>query len=474
MTPNKQELIILKRVEETAEAKKGGVWKIAHADFMTAMMAFFLIMWLVNATDEEIKKSIANYFNPMNLMSAPTDSRGIMDVEKDAEPPVSGEEEGDTSGTRPLGRDVPGDGGVASGGNAEQGDNNHMDSAGILDATDGAAFNDPYAVMASAASDTTPEVPVQVDVPDSTQGTTGHTAVTESTRDPFDPAYWQTTTPRVARTLRPGPADSADALPPNATLDVRDRRPTETPPPGPYAASTPDGTQDRPADSSVAASGPAQSALPLPPPPDTATTAQPVIVGPRSAMAEAIIAAFGDSATGTPDSMSGTVPEAPDSQTAESTPPASPVEQAADEIRDALDGAAAAEVDVTPGDGNVLISLTDDRAFSMFPIGSAAPTKEAVALFARVAGALASREGRIVVRGHTDARPFRSGTSDNWVLSFSRAHATKDALVTNGIPESRIARVEGLADREPTRPEDPFADQNRRIEILYEPAGETP
>ena len=77
------------------------------------------------------------------------------------------------------------------------------------------------------------------------------------------------------------------------------------------------------------------------------------------------------------------------------------------------------------------------------------------------------------MRGHTDARPFRSGTSDNWTLSFARAHATKLALQSAGIAEDRFLRVEGLADREPSRADDPLAAENRRIEILYEPTGAT-
>ncbi len=42
----------------------GGAWKVAYADFVTAMMAFFLLMWLLNATTEEQRKGIADYFNP--------------------------------------------------------------------------------------------------------------------------------------------------------------------------------------------------------------------------------------------------------------------------------------------------------------------------------------------------------------------------------------------------------------------------
>lgn len=47
----------------------GGAWKIAYADFVTAMMAFFLLLWLVNATTEQQRTGIAEYFNPTNVLS---------------------------------------------------------------------------------------------------------------------------------------------------------------------------------------------------------------------------------------------------------------------------------------------------------------------------------------------------------------------------------------------------------------------
>jgi chemotaxis protein MotB len=47
----------------------GGTWKIAYADFVTAMMAFFLLLWLVNATTEQQRTGIAEYFNPTNALS---------------------------------------------------------------------------------------------------------------------------------------------------------------------------------------------------------------------------------------------------------------------------------------------------------------------------------------------------------------------------------------------------------------------
>ncbi|WCR10238.1 chemotaxis protein MotB [Paracoccus stylophorae] len=57
--------IIVRRADGSAEAgHHGGAWKVAYADFVTAMMAFFLLMWLLNATTEKQRAGLADYFNP--------------------------------------------------------------------------------------------------------------------------------------------------------------------------------------------------------------------------------------------------------------------------------------------------------------------------------------------------------------------------------------------------------------------------
>ncbi len=57
--------IIVKRVKKGGDGgHHGGAWKVAYADFVTAMMAFFLLMWLLNATTETQRKGIADYFSP--------------------------------------------------------------------------------------------------------------------------------------------------------------------------------------------------------------------------------------------------------------------------------------------------------------------------------------------------------------------------------------------------------------------------
>ena len=55
-------IIVRKRVHGAHEGHHGGAWKVAYADFVTAMMAFFLLMWLLGATTEDQRKGIADYF----------------------------------------------------------------------------------------------------------------------------------------------------------------------------------------------------------------------------------------------------------------------------------------------------------------------------------------------------------------------------------------------------------------------------
>lgn len=65
MSANELAPVIIKRKKVIAGGgHHGGAWKVAYADFVTAMMAFFLLMWLLNATTEVQRKGIADYFNP--------------------------------------------------------------------------------------------------------------------------------------------------------------------------------------------------------------------------------------------------------------------------------------------------------------------------------------------------------------------------------------------------------------------------
>ena len=69
--------IVIKRIEEGGHGHHGGAWKVAYADFVTAMMAFFLLMWLLNATTEEQRRGLADFFNPSNAMSSGSSGMGM-------------------------------------------------------------------------------------------------------------------------------------------------------------------------------------------------------------------------------------------------------------------------------------------------------------------------------------------------------------------------------------------------------------
>src|SRR5580698_4579705 len=67
---------IIRREEVIAGAHHGGAWKVAYADFVTAMMAFFLLMWLLNATTEDQRKGLADYFSPSSQLSHASSGTG--------------------------------------------------------------------------------------------------------------------------------------------------------------------------------------------------------------------------------------------------------------------------------------------------------------------------------------------------------------------------------------------------------------
>src|ERR1700712_4592838 len=63
MSTVKDRPIFIKRIISGKKAHHGGAWKLAYADFMTAMMAFFLLMWLLSAVSPVQRRGIADYFN---------------------------------------------------------------------------------------------------------------------------------------------------------------------------------------------------------------------------------------------------------------------------------------------------------------------------------------------------------------------------------------------------------------------------
>ena len=70
--------IIIKKIIKGGAGHHGGAWKVAYADFVTAMMAFFLLMWLINTTSPEQKRGIADYFAPASVSETTSGAGGIL------------------------------------------------------------------------------------------------------------------------------------------------------------------------------------------------------------------------------------------------------------------------------------------------------------------------------------------------------------------------------------------------------------
>ncbi|PXW78054.1 chemotaxis protein MotB [Blastomonas natatoria] len=112
------------------------------------------------------------------------------------------------------------------------------------------------------------------------------------------------------------------------------------------------------------------------------------------------------------------------------------------------------------------IDLVDEANFSMFALSTDKLVPKANELLKEVAQAINGMPNPVIIRGHTDSLPYASGkTMNNWMLSTSRAEATRRALVMGGINPGQVHRIEGVADKEPYNPMDRNDPANRRISI---------
>ena len=403
-----QEIIIVRRHDPGHDdGHHGGVWKIAFADFMTAMMAFFLVMWLINAANEETKKAVASYFTPIKLTDKTSNPKGLNDPkygQPSEEPDDSEDKSTFTSGGK-LDHKVP--------------DPVQVDEQAL--------FTDPYAVLSEiagglVAGDAKLGEEAKIDGKKDGLGTSGG----EAFHDPFDPSSWNT---ELGLEQKRGTGEGAEV-----PADVRN--PEEGVDGGDHAEQA-----DAPADKR-AGLGPDAASADIRAAADPGGKAElPAKVGEGETAEDAV---------------------ADEEQTPEGV--AQSLREALDElVRHRNSEGPSFEV-VTEGSG-VMISVADEFRFGMFDIGSSVPRPETVKSMAEIGRLLAKTPGQVIVAGHTDARKFSGGNYDNWRLSTDRAHIARYMLIRGGLDEARFERVEGFAASQPKLPDDPMAAANRRIEI---------
>jgi chemotaxis protein MotB len=112
------------------------------------------------------------------------------------------------------------------------------------------------------------------------------------------------------------------------------------------------------------------------------------------------------------------------------------------------------------------LDMVDEADFVMFVSGTDTLTPAAMALLASVADVVNDLPNFITIRGHTDAMIYkRNEMMSNWALSVVRAERTRRYLTQKNVRPERFIRIEGVADREPYFPADPFDPRNRRISV---------
>ena len=177
----KNEIIIVKRHKGDHDGHHGGAWKIAYADFMTAMMAFFLIMWLVNAANEETKAAVASYFNPIKLTSEVPPDEGLQTPKKAKEKNDAAEQSKDTK-----------DGKSAENESNPGKDNSTASEMDQVKASEADYFENPYAVIAEIAQETEDKANISLrgdgGANDAGPGTGADGG--EAFKDIFDPDFW--------------------------------------------------------------------------------------------------------------------------------------------------------------------------------------------------------------------------------------------------------------------------------------------
>ena len=463
----RHEIIIVKRNHDGHDDDHhGGVWKIAFADFMTAMMCFFLVMWLINAANEQTKAAVASYFNPVELIDRNSSRKGLEDL-GDGPSKV-----GLTADNPQQGATKAGEDGKGGAGSSER----RQTKNGAQDAqlSDEKLFADPYAVLAEIAADTgvLQNVSAKGEGGAQTAGPATGASGGESYRDPFAPDFWsqQVAAPGAEATAERAKIEGDRAKPGEkvATAAVPKVKAVPAAPPLTAAPLEPLATPEKTETSSgqKAAQAEAEKAL------GEGNKTEKVQGG--KAGADKREAASGDAKAEAP-----TAEKTEPDQTADKgdkAPSKAALQQAADikkELAKAfLPGEKLADgVSVEATDKGVVISITDQLDFGMFEIGSAMPRRELVLAMEKIGHIINEKKGTITISGHTDARPFRSDTYDNWRLSTARAHAAYYMLVRGGVDESRITEVAGFADRQPKIASDPMAAANRRIEILMTAGG---
>ena len=126
-------------------------------------------------------------------------------------------------------------------------------------------------------------------------------------------------------------------------------------------------------------------------------------------------------------------------------------------------------VEITVTSDGLRIELLESDSGTFFQSGKTEPTPTGAALLTRLAEELGKLPNTILIEGHTDAKPFGSGSSfTNWELSLERAASARRLMESSGIRPNQIGQLRGYADRQLRYPDHPESSANRRISVIVQ------
>ena len=125
-------------------------------------------------------------------------------------------------------------------------------------------------------------------------------------------------------------------------------------------------------------------------------------------------------------------------------------------------------------DEGMLIELIESQHEAFFEVGTARLNDKAFELLKTIGKKLATLDNKLIVEGHTDARPYQNdGTGyTNYELSSDRANSARRVLVIGGVRENQVEEIRGYADKKLRNPSNPFDVFNRRVSIIVKYTGE--
>ncbi len=125
------------------------------------------------------------------------------------------------------------------------------------------------------------------------------------------------------------------------------------------------------------------------------------------------------------------------------------------------------QVIVQVTDAGLSIQVVDKSKLMLFDLSSADLKPQVVELLKRIGAVLGHLPNPVMVGGHTDSRPYPpQSTLTNWELAFRRADNARRILDSNGLRRGQVKQVLSYADSQPIVPDNPLADENRRLSIL--------